>query len=266
MAWIMDQYGKYHGHSPAVVTGKPLELYGSAGREAATGRGLTFAIRELLADHDRKIEGSTFVVQGFGNVGSWVARLLHEAGGKVIAVSDVRGGIRSADGAEGGRGLDVPALVRHEAETGSVVDFAGAEGITNDELLRLPCDVLIPAALGGVFTPEVAREVQAAFVVEGANGPTLPEADRIFRDRGIVVVPDIYANAGGVTVSYFEWVQNIQQLAWDEERVNAELERIMVRAHRAIVDLAKEHQVALRTAAFMLAIRRVKDATLLRGI
>jgi glutamate dehydrogenase (NAD(P)+) len=260
MAWIMDQYSKYHGHSPAVVTGKPVELYGSAGREAATGRGLTIVCREALAEKGSAIAGSRFAIQGFGNVGSWAARLLHEAGGRVIAVSDRKGGILNPEG------LDVAALAEHRKETGTVTGFQGTDGITNEELLALECDVLLPAALGDVFSPELAREVRAGMIVEGANGPTGPEADAVFRERGIEVVPDIFANAGGVTVSYFEWVQNIQQFNWSEERVNGELEQTMVAAWRALRQLAAEKGVALRTAAFMLAIGRVAKATALRGI
>jgi glutamate dehydrogenase (NAD(P)+) len=260
MAWIMDQYSKYHGHSPAVVTGKPVELYGSAGREAATGRGLAIVCREALAQKGGAIPGSRFAIQGFGNVGSWVARMLHEAGGRVIAVSDVQGGISSPDG------LDVPALVEHHRRARTVTGFAGTDGITNEELLTLECDVLIPAALEDVFSPELAREVRAGMIVEGANGPTGPEADRVFRERGIEVVPDILANAGGVTVSYFEWVQNIQQFNWSEERVNEELERTMVEAWRTLRQLAAFKDVPLRTAAFILAIGRVAKATALRGI
>ena len=260
MAWIMDQYSKYHGHSPAVVTGKPVELYGSAGREAATGRGLTIVCREALAAKGGAIADSRFAIQGFGNVGSWTARLLHEAGGRVVAVSDVKGGILAPDG------LDVPALVEHHRRAGTVTGFPGADAISNEELLTLECDVLIPAALGDVFSPELAREVRAKRIVEGANGPTGPDADAVFRERGIEVVPDIFANAGGVTVSYFEWVQNIQQFRWDEERVNRELEQTMVEAWRSLRRLAEDRGVPLRTAAFMLAIDRVAKATKLRGI
>jgi glutamate dehydrogenase (NAD(P)+) len=260
MAWIMDRFGKYHGHSPAVVTGKPVDLYGSAGREAATGRGLVIATREALAAKGRQIAGSTVAIQGFGNVGSWAARLFHQAEAKVVAVSDVKGGIHVPGG------LDPVALVDHVTTTGSVVDFPGSTPIGNDELLALDCDVLVPAALGGVFTAENAEAVRARLIVEGANGPTEPEADLIFRRRGVEVIPDIYANAGGVTVSYFEWVQNIQQFSWDEERVNDELEKVMVRAWRDINEVAERGGLPLRTAAFVLAIGRVGKATVLRGI
>ena len=260
MAWIMDRYGKYHGHSPAVVTGKPVDLYGSAGREAATGRGVVIATREALAAKGGEVAGSTVAIQGFGNVGSWAARLFHQAGAKVIAVSDVKGGIHAPGG------LDPVAVIDHVAATGSVVDLPGSEAIDNQDLLTLDCDVLVPAALGGVFTAGNAEAVRARLIVEGANGPTEPEADLIFRRRGIEVIPDIYANAGGVTVSYFEWVQNIQQFSWDEERVNGELEKVMVRAWRDITEVAERGGLPLRTAAFVLAIGRVGKATVLRGI
>jgi glutamate dehydrogenase (NAD(P)+) len=260
MAWIMDRFGKYHGHSPAVVTGKPVDLYGSAGREAATGRGVVIATREALAARGRKIAGSTVAIQGFGNVGSWAARLFHQAGARVVAVSDVKGGIHAPGG------LDPVAVVDHVTASGSVVDFPGSEAIGNDGLLTLDCDVLVPAALGGVFTAANAEAVRARLIVEGANGPTEPEADLVFRRRGIEVIPDIYANAGGVTVSYFEWVQNIQQFSWDEERVNGELEKVMVRAWRDLTEVAQRGDLPLRTAAFVLAIGRVGKATVLRGI
>ena len=260
MAWIMDQYSKYHGHSPAVVTGKPVDLYGSAGREAATGRGVVIATRESLAERGKGLEGTRVAVQGFGNVGSWAARLIAAEGGRVVAVSDVQGGIHDPEG------LDVDAALDHARRTGSVVGLEGTDRLSNEELLTLDCDVRIPAALGDVFTPALAREVRAEPIVEGANGPTSPEADAVFRERGVEVVPDIYANAGGVTVSYFEWVQNIQQFDWTEERVNQELERRMVEAHRTLTTIRDEKGVPLRTAAFMLAIGRVGKATVLRGI
>ena len=260
MAWIMDRYSRYHGHSPAVVTGKPVDLYGSEGREAATGRGVTIVTREALGHRGEELAGKTVAIQGFGNVGSWAARLLHEEGAKVVAVSDVRGGVHA------GGGIDLPKLLDHVAESGSVVELPGSEPVSNDELLALDCDVLVPAALGGVFTAENAGTVRARLVVEGANGPTEPEADLVFRERGVEVVPDIFANAGGVTVSYFEWVQNIQQFKWDEERVNRELEAILVKADRSLRRVAEDRGVALRTAAFIVAIGRVGKATVLRGI
>jgi glutamate dehydrogenase (NAD(P)+) len=261
MAWIMDEYSKMHGFSPAVVTGKPVDLFGSKGREEATGRGVVWALEEMLADLGAgPVEGKRFAIQGFGNVGSWAARFLHERTGKVVAVSDVKGGVRNPDG------LDIPALVAHARKHGSVEGFPGAEAMGHDALLTLDVDVLIPAALGGVLTRDNARDVRARYIVEAANGPTTPEADEIFQSRGIPVLPDIYANAGGVTVSYFEWAQNIQQFTWDEERVNAELHRHMREAYATLARVAREHRVPLRTAAFIVAIGRVGRATVLRGV
>ncbi|MHC5010880.1 MAG: Glu/Leu/Phe/Val family dehydrogenase [Planctomycetota bacterium] len=260
MAWLMDQYSKYYGHSPAVVTGKPVDFYGSVGREAATGRGVFISCREILKDLGREIAGSSFVIQGFGNVGSFAAGFVHEAGGKVTAVSDVLGGISNPEG------LDIPALRQHVAETGTVVEFPGTEPVSNEELVVMECDVMIPAALSGVYTAENAKDVRASVIVEGANGPVYPDADRIFREREIHVVPDILANAGGVTVSYFEWVQNIQQFSWTEKKVNEELETIMVKAYRRVRDLAKAKGLPLRTAAFLVGIGKVGKATTTRGI
>jgi glutamate dehydrogenase (NAD(P)+) len=261
MAWIMDQYSKYHGFSPAVVTGKPVDLFGSKGREAATGRGVCVATEEFLKTAGRKIADSTFVIQGFGNVGLHTARLVHEAGGKVIAVSDVDGGYWNA------RGFDVPKLVLHAKKNRGALKGCGeGEEITNEKLLALECDVLVPAALGGVLTKANAGEVRAKVVIEAANGPTTPEADEILEKRGIPVVPDIYANAGGVTVSYFEWVQNLQNFTWDEEKVNGELDRIMRESFAKVHRIATERKVSLRTAAFIVAIGRVGKATVLRGL
>jgi glutamate dehydrogenase (NAD(P)+) len=260
MAWIMDQYSKYHGHSPAVVTGKPLDLYGSRGREAATGRGVLYVTREILRDLGLATRGARVAVQGFGNVGSHAARLLHQDGAQVVGVSDVHGAVRSP------AGLDLPALFEHVKRAGTVRGFQGGSPCSHEELLATECEVLIPAALGGVLTRENADAVRARVIVEGANGPTTPEADEIFERRRVVVVPDILANAGGVTVSYFEWVQNLQHLAWDEERVNAELEKTMKEAYDRVSQIARARKLSLRTAAFVLAIGRVGKATVLRGI
>ena len=261
MAWIMDEYSTIHGFSPAVVTGKPVDLFGSRGREEATGRGVVWALEEMLADLGAgELTGKRCAIQGFGNVGSWAARFLHERGAKLVAVSDVKGGVRSPDG------LDVPALLAHALQTGSVTDFPGADAVSNEELLTLDVDVLIPAALGGVLTKENAKDVRARWVVEAANGPTTPDADEILHARGIPLLPDIYANAGGVTVSYFEWVQNIQQFTWEEDKVNAELHRHMREAYATIARVAHDHRVPLRTAAFIVAIGRVGRATVLRGV
>ena len=261
MAWVMSEYSQLHGFAPAVVTGKPLELHGSQGREAATGLGLVCVIEEVLKDLGRAVAGSTFAIQGFGNVGSHTARLLHERGAKVLAVSDVSGGLFNP------AGLDILRLLEHVRGRHLLKDYPGEDRrITNEELLTLSCDVLIPAALGNVFTPELAREVRAAIVVEGANGPTPPEADQIFHDRGILVVPDILANAGGVTVSYFEWVQNLQHFKWELAQVTNQLDRIMRQSYRTIQGLAKSRQVSLRTAAFIVAIGRVGRAVVQLGL
>ncbi|MDQ3262987.1 MAG: glutamate dehydrogenase [Myxococcota bacterium] len=260
MAWIMDQYSKYHGHSPAVVTGKPLDLYGSKGRDSATGRGILYICREVLRDVGLPVKGTRFAIQGFGNVGSHTARLLSEDGGNIVAVSDVHGGVRNP------QGLDVPALFEHVKRHGSVKGFNGGTACSNEEVLSSDCEVLIPAALGNVLTKQNAAEVRARIIVEGANGPTDPEADEIFEKRSVLVVPDILANAGGVTVSYFEWVQNLQHLTWDEDRVNVELEKIMKDSYERVAQISRTRKLPLRTAAFVLAIGRVGKATVLRGI
>lgn len=260
MGWIFDHYSRIKGYAPAVVTGKPIELGGSLGRDAATGRGCLYVIREVLADAGRKLAGQRVAIQGFGNVGSWLARLLAHEGAKVVAVSDVHGGCFRGDG------LDVELLLRHVAETGSVVSFEGSEPISNDELLALECDVLVPAALGHVLTARNADHVRAKYVLEAANGPTTAEADEILERRGVVCVPDILANAGGVAVSYLEWTQNRQVQEWPEERVNKNLEEHMVSAHRAAVRAMQEHHCSMRTAAFVVAVQRVKLATDLRGL
>ncbi|GKD91834.1 glutamate dehydrogenase 2, partial [Tanacetum coccineum] len=240
MAWIMDEYSKYHGYSPAIVTGKPIDLGGSVGREAATGRGVVIATEALLADHGKLIDGSTFVIQGFGNVGSWVARLVHELNGKIVAVSDVTGAVRNPDG------IDIPAFLEHYKTTGSLTNFDGGDNMNPEELLFQECDVLIPCALGGVLTRENAGDVKAKFVVEAANHPVDPEADEILSKKGVIILPDIYANAGGVTVSYFEWVQNTQGFMWDEATVNLELKKYMKSAFGNIKKMCKTHDCNLR--------------------
>ncbi|MFZ5443032.1 MAG: Glu/Leu/Phe/Val family dehydrogenase [Myxococcota bacterium] len=260
MAWVMDQYSKYHGHSPAVVTGKPVELYGSRGRDSATARGLLAVCRQILQDVGLPFKGMRFAVQGFGNVGSHVARLFHDAGGVLVAVSDMHGGIENA------KGLDVPALFEHVRRQGTVKGFAGGTACTNEDVLVADCDVLVPAAVGGVLTKEIARDVRARIVLEGANAPSTPEADEVFEERGVLVVPDILANAGGVTVSYFEWVQNLQHVTWEEERINTELERVMADAYEKVGQISRSRKLPLRTSAYVLAIGRVGKATVLRGI
>ena len=258
MAWIMDEYSKYHGFSPAVVTGKPIDLFGSEGRDEATGRGVMIALEQALADRGRSLEGIRVALQGFGNVGSHAARLIAERGGKIVAVADHLGGVARKDG------LDVPALCRWGAEKRTVQGFADGDAFDSSEIITWDADVLIPAALEDVITKDNAKDVRAEIVIEAANGPTTPEADEMLTKRGVTVVPDILANAGGVTVSYFEWAQNIQQFSWDHERVVRELERTMLKAYGTVRDVAKSRKLDLRTAAFVLAVQRVTRAALSR--
>jgi len=258
MAWIMDEYSKYEGFSPGVVTGKPLHLFGSEGREEATGRGIMLSLGEALTDRGKRFEDVTVALQGFGNVGSHAARLIAAQGAKVVAVGDHLGGVSKDDG------LDVPALVAWAAEHRTVKGFPGGDAFAGPEIIGWDADVLVPAALEGAIHAENAADVRAEIVVEGANGPTTPEAHEALVSRGVTVVPDILANAGGVTVSYFEWAQNIQQFRWDHERVNAELEKVMKRAYDAVRRTAKDRKVDLRTAAFVLAIDRVARAAMSR--
>jgi glutamate dehydrogenase (NAD(P)+) len=260
MAWFVDEYAKFHGWQPGVVTGKPVELGGSFGREAATGRGLVFALENYFADVGRTIKGTTFVIQGYGNVGAWAARILAERGAVIVAVSDLTGAVRNR------HGLDLKALDEHVARERGVKGFAGGESLPAEQLLVEPCDVLVPAALGDVLNKNNAADVRAKLILEGANHPTDPEADAIFDKKGIVVLPDIFANAGGVTVSYFEWVQNIQAFRWNEQRVNDELAQVMRHAWHDLRATAKHHQVNFRSAAFTLALSRVARATELRGV
>ena len=259
MGWMMDAYGQLHGYTPAVVTGKPVELGGSYGREAATGRGLVFVLAEAAKALKIELKGATVAVQGFGNVGSWTARLIGELGCKVIAVADVNGGVLNE------RGLDVSRLVDHNKQAGSPAGFRGGEAITNDELLALKCDLLIPAAIGNVLHGGNAGEVRAKVVVEGANHPTTHDADDILQDRGIILLPDILVNAGGVTVSYFEWTQNIQEFRWEEDRVNHELQKVMSRAFWTVWERGQLAHVPLRQAAFMVGVESVARAIELRG-
>ena len=260
MAWIMNQYQKYHGFNPACVTGKPVELHGADGREEATGRGVSVCTLALLKKEGRPPEETTAAVQGFGNVGTFAAEFLHEAGVTVRGVSDADGAVWNGDG------LNVPALMAHAKKAGGVAGFSGADAVSGDEILLGDVDVLIPAAVGGVLTGENAGHVRAKYVVEAANNPTRPEADEIFHRNGVVVVPDILANAGGVTVSYFEWVQNRQHFKWDKSRVRTELDRIMNASFDAVWDRAAEKKVPLRTAAYLVGIGRVGRATVLAGI
>jgi glutamate dehydrogenase (NAD(P)+) len=260
MAWIVDQYSKYHGWTPSVVTGKPIELGGSAGREAATGNGIAMVTDAVLKDHQLDAKGLRVVIQGFGNVGSWAARFLHDRGACIVAIADAQGAIYRKSG------IDIRALMNHTQANGTIVGFPDADSMTPSDLFSTECDVLIPAALGNVLTAENADDVRAKIVIEGANGPTSPLADEILHKRGITLVPDILANAGGVVVSYFEWVQNIQQFRWTEERVISELQAIMYEAYRETTAIARSSRCDMRTAAFQLAISRVARATALRGL
>jgi len=261
MSWMMDQYSRRHGHTPAVVTGKPIELGGSAGREEATGRGVCIALREASKFFRFDMKKTSIAVQGFGNVGAHTARILEEEfGSKVVAVSDVKGGVYNP------RGIRFKDAMEHVAETGSVVGLKGAAKISNSELLELKCDVLIPAALGGQLHGRNADRVKAKIIVEAANGPTTYEADEIFTAKKIPVVPDIYANAGGVTVSYFEWAQNLQQFRWDYSRVVAELEKVMTKSFVDVMKSTEKYNVGMRIGAYILALDRVAKATKLRGI
>jgi glutamate dehydrogenase (NAD(P)+) len=258
MGWIMHEYSKYYGFSPGVVTGKPLHLFGSPGRAEATGRGVLYVLDEALQETGKSMANITVALQGFGNVGSHAARLIAEQGGKVVAVADHLGGITRSGG------LDVPALVEWANEHRTIKGFPDADPIDGAEVLAFDADVLIPAALEAALTRENAGDIRAKIIVEGANAPTTPEADEILRKNGVLIVPDMLANAGGVSVSYYEWVQNIQQFRWDLERVNLELEKGMRLAYRAVSELAKERKIDLRTVAFVLAIRRVAQAALAR--
>lgn len=260
MAWIVDQYSKYHGWTPAVVTGKPIELGGSAGREQATGQGIFFVIEALLQDKQMNLSETTFAIQGFGNVGSWAAKFIYEAGGKVVAISDATGAIHNKEG------INVESLSHHVIEHAGVKGFPGAHAIPAQSLLTSECDVLIPAALGNVITEENVKDIKAKIVVEGANGPTTPEADEYLIKKGVTVVPDIYANSGGVVVSYFEWVQNVQQFRWRLDRVNQELKLLLLDSYKEIKNIAVASECDMRTAAFQLAISRVARATALRGM
>ncbi len=261
MAWIMDTYSMHKGYTvPAVVTGKPVAIGGSEGRLEATGRGITVVAHEALKLIGSQLDGARVAIQGFGNVGSATAKLMHRAGAKVVAISDVRGGIYNPNG------LDIPSLLHCAGRDGCIQAYRDAEPITNEQLLELPCDVLVPAALHGVITHENAERVQARVIVEGANGPVTPDADAILDERGILVVPDILANAGGVVVSYFEWVQDLQSFFWEEDEVNTKLERAMRKSFEHVVHSARQNEVNLRMGAYIIGVQRVAEATTIRGI
>lgn len=260
MAWMMDEYGKLMGHTPAIVTGKPISLEGSYGRDAATGRGCVFMYREAALKVGLIPKETTFVVQGFGNVGSWAARIMQQLGATMVGVSDALGAIRSE------AGIDAEALHKHLTEDGGRLDdFPGAEPVAAGDFYEIPCDVFFPAALGGMIHKDNADLMQCKMIVEGANNPTTFEADEILEDKGVYIVPDLMANAGGVVCSYFEWVQNMQHFRWDEREVNDKLGSVMRRAYREVANRAEAEQLGLRKTAFKIAIERVVDASRTRG-
>jgi glutamate dehydrogenase (NAD(P)+) len=259
MAWFMDEYGKLHGHTPAICTGKPIALEGSYGREAATGRGCVYMFREAAPHLGLSPADTAFVVQGYGNVGSWAARIMQQLGARMVAVSDANGAIRSDEG------IDANELYEHISSGGRITEFPGAEEIDPSDLVAVPCDVFIPAALGGMIHEHNADRMQCKVLVEGANSPTTPKADGILREKGVYIIPDLMANAGGVVVSYFEWVQNLQHFRWDEREVNDKLGTVMRRAYREVSARAKEERLDLREAAYLVGIERVVDAARTRG-
>ncbi len=260
MAWMMDQYGKTHGHTPAIVTGKPISLEGSYGREAATGRGCVFMFQEAAPKVGLDPAETRFVVQGYGNVGSWLARIMQNLGAKMIGVSDAFGAIRNDDG------IDAHALVRHlEKDGGKLVEYPGGEAIGAGDLYEIPCDVFFPAALGGMLHADNADLMDCKMIVEGANNPTTFEADEILDAKGVTIIPDLMANAGGVVASYFEWVQNLQHFRWDENEVNSKLGDILRKAYGEVDARADREGQTLRVAAFETAIERVVEASRTRG-
>jgi glutamate dehydrogenase (NAD(P)+) len=261
MAWMMDTFSMHQGYSvPAVITGKPLAIGGSEGRLEATARGVQFVTREAMQDLGMQPEECAVVVQGFGNVGSVSARLLHELGCRVVGISDIKGGVYNP------RGIDIHQALHYSKEHGTLRGLPNSEPVTNADLLTLPCDILVPAALENQLTQRNASLVKARLIIEAANGPTSPEADRILNERGVVIVPDILANAGGVTVSYFEWVQDLQRFFWAENEINARLETIMVHSYRAVREKALQQETNLRLGAYLLAVARVAEATEIRGV
>jgi glutamate dehydrogenase (NAD(P)+) len=261
MSWIMDTYSMSIGYAePGVVTGKPIQVGGSLGRNEATSRGCVFAIYALLRRLNRQVDEQTVAVQGYGNVGYHAAQIIHDGGAKIIAASDSRGGVYNP------KGLDPRDLVKHKKESGSVFGYPGADNVTNEELLELDCSILIPAAMENQITERNADRIKAEIIAEGANGPTTPAADEILFERGKNHLPDILANAGGVTVSYFEWVQDLERYFWSEEQINSSLERIMNGAFDSVWDLAQEEKTNMRMASYILAVKRVTEAMLLRGL
>jgi glutamate dehydrogenase (NAD(P)+) len=259
MAWMMDEYGKLHGHTPAIVTGKPIALEGSYGREAATGRGCVYMFREAAPHLGMTPADTSFVVQGYGNVGSWAAKIMQQLGCTMVAVSDASGAIRNDEG------IDATALDEFLNQDGELPDYEGGDAIDPDDLLAVPCDVFIPAALGGMIHEGNADRMQCRVIVEGANSPTTPAADEILNQKDVYIIPDVMANAGGVVASYFEWVQNLQHFRWDEREVNDKLGNIMRRAYREVSGRAKEESIPLRQASYLVGIERVVEAARTRG-
>jgi glutamate dehydrogenase (NAD(P)+) len=261
MAWVMDTYSMHARHTvTSVVTGKPIEVGGSMGRREATGRGVLITIREACKHKRISLQGAKCVVQGFGNVGSVTADLLYKDGAKIVGVCDVYGGLRNSDG------INIPDLIEYVKKNKKVVGYPGAQPINSGEILKLDCDVLVPAALENVITEKNAADIKAVIIAEGANGPTTPGADKILESRGVFVIPDILCNSGGVTVSYFEWVQDRMGFFWAEEEVNSRLETIMVKAFDDVLKMSLDHKCNMRIAAFTLAIRRVLDVMMIRGV
>ena len=260
MAWFMDEYGMINGHTPGIVTGKPIELGGSLGRNAATGKGTAIIARETANLLNMDLEGASVVIQGFGNVGSFAGRFLNEMGSKIIAVSDVNGGLYDPDG------LDITSLIDYNNKNGTIKGFSQGDSVSNEDILNIECDFLIPAALGGVIHKMNVEKLNCRVIIEAANGPVTPPADDILFKKGVYVVPDILTNAGGVTVSYFEWVQNLQQFQWTEEEVNDKLENKMVAAFNEVSSMMKSKKTSMRMAAFAVAIDRVAKSFELRGV
>jgi len=262
MAWMVDTYSQMRGVlTPEVATGKPVSLYGSLGRHDATSRGLVYTVKEFMKTVNKPLKDARIAIQGYGNVGYNAAKILHEEyGAKIVAVSDSKGGIYSE------KGLIPQKVMEHKEKTGSVVGFNGAKQITNEEVLTTPCDILIPAALENAVTEQIAEKINASAVAEGANGPTTPEADKVLKERGIVVIPDILANAGGVTVSYFEWVQNLKRETWTLEEVHAKLEAKMVKGFRDVLEASRKYEVTMRQAAMAVAVQKVAEAINYLGI
>jgi glutamate dehydrogenase (NAD(P)+) len=259
MAWFMDEYGKLHGHTPAICTGKPIALEGSYGREAATGRGCVYMFREAAPHLGMNPAETTFAVQGFGNVGGWAARIMQQLGCRMVAVSDAYGAIHSE------AGIDADELHRHITDGGKLIEFEGVDEIDPVDLIGVECDVFIPAALGGMIHEGNADRLQCKMLIEGANSPTTPAADAILNEKGVYTIPDVMANAGGVVVSYFEWVQNLQHFRWEEREVNDKLGTIMRRAYREVSGRAKQEQIPLREASYLVGIERVVEASKARG-